>query len=76
MSTKAKWIVAIVAILSVAALAALGALPYGYVLQGFLLSDNGALYDAAWVLYAVVAVLLALTLWRVLYLAVRHRPKQ
>lgn len=79
MSTKAKWIVAILAILGVGLLAGLGALPYGYMLQGFWMSadggSNGAI-DAAWVLYIVVAVLLALALWRMLYVAVLRRPRR
>lgn len=77
MSKRAKWIVAIVAILAAAVLAALGALPYGYMIQGFLAGGGGdASIDAAWALYCVVAVLLALALWRVLYVAVLHRPRR
>lgn len=77
MSRKAKWIVAIAAILSAAVLAVLGALPYGYMIQGFLMGGGGnAMIDAAWVLYVVVAVLLALALWRLLYVAVLRRPRR
>ena len=79
MTTKAKWIIAIVAILGTGLLAALGAMPYGYMLQGFWMSADGGsngVIDAAWVLYIVVAVLLALSLWRLIYVAVLRRPKR
>ena len=79
MSTKAKWIVAIVAILGAGLLAAFGALPYGYMLQGFWMGADGGgngIIDAAWALYIAVAVLFALALWRLLYVAVLRRPRR
>lgn len=79
MSTKAKWIVAIAAILGVGLLAAFGAMPYGYMLQGFWMNADGGsngVIDTAWALYIAVAVLLALALWRLLYVAVLRRPRR
>ncbi len=76
MSRKAKWIVFAVALLVAVLLAAAGALPYGYIIQAFLVTVGDSAVTAAWALYVFVAVLLALVLWRMLYVAVERHPKR
>ncbi len=76
MSKKAKWIVFAVALLVAVLLAAAGALPYGYIIQAFLVTVGDSAVTAAWVLYIFVAAVLALALWRMLYMAVERRPRR
>ena len=76
MSRKAKWIVFAVALLVAVLLAAAGALPYGYIIQAFLVTVGDGAISAAWALYVFVMALLALALWRMLYMAVERRPRR
>jgi membrane protein DedA with SNARE-associated domain len=77
MSRKAKWVVFAIALALSLLASAICALPYGYILSSFLaLPQNDAVMALAWTLYAIVAVLLWLALWRILYAAVKLRPRR
>jgi hypothetical protein len=72
---KHKLIIFLSTLVGTALLAAGGAIPYGYFVQALWMAAGDELIGTlCWALYIFVAVLLWLMVWRIVYLAVLHRP--
>jgi hypothetical protein len=75
MTSKQKLIVFISTLVGTALLAVAAAIPYGYFVQAlWMAASNELIATLCWALFVFVAILLWLSVWRIVCIIMEHRP--